>query len=127
MYAFDVVYRAHVGDGYDLFGVSLYAALGHNVSKQLPLWNPENTFLGIQSDVEPLEVHERCGQVCDQVASLSRFDHYVINIDSDRWSWPFGLIRLIEQVNLVSKALLHAPLVGGANVLQAKRHGYIAV
>ena len=29
--------------------------------------------------------------------------------------------------NLVGEALLHAPLVGGASILQAKRHGYIAV
>ena len=82
-----------------------------------PFGTPENTFLGIQSDVEPLEVCERCSQVCDQVASLSRFDHYVINIDDDHWSWLFGLIRLIEWVDLVSEALLDAPLVGGASVL----------
>ena len=59
--------------------------------------------------------------------SLSCFDHYVINIDGDRWSWPLGLVRLIERVDLVDEALLHAPLVGGASVLQAERHCYIAV
>ena len=123
MYAFDIAYRAHVGDGHDLFGVSLDAMLGHNVSKWLPLQNPENIFFGIQLDAEPSEVCERCGQVRDQVTSLSRFDHYVINI----WFRPLGLIRLIERVDLVGEALLHAPLVGGASVLQAERHGYIAV
>ena len=46
MYALDVAYRAHVGDGRDLFGVGLDATLKHNVSKQLPLQNPKNTFLG---------------------------------------------------------------------------------
>ena len=76
---------AHVGDGHDLLGVGLDATLGHDVSKQLPLWNLENTFFGIHLDVEPSEVHECCGQVCDQVASLSRFDHNVINVDGDRW------------------------------------------
>ena len=60
-------------------------------------------------------------------ASLSCFDHYVINIDGDCWFRPLGLIRLIERVDLVGEALLHAPLVGGASVLHAKRHGYIAV
>ena len=48
---------------------------------------------------------------------MSHFDHYVINIDSDGWFWPVDLIRLVEQVDFVGKALLHAPLIGGANVL----------
>ena len=59
--ALDVAYRAHVGDGRNLFGVGLDAVSGHDVSKQLPLWNPENIFFGIQFDVEPSEVCERCG------------------------------------------------------------------
>ena len=100
---------------------------GHDVSKQLPLRNPKNTFFEIQFDVEPSEVHERCGQVHDQVASLSRFDHYVINIDGDCWFWPLDLVRLIEQVNLIGEALLHAPLIGGASVLQIEWLGYITV
>ena len=58
---------------------------------------------------------------------MSHFDHHVINIDDDRWFWPLGLIGLVEWVDLVGEALLHAPLVGGASVLQAKMHGYIAV
>ena len=91
------MYGAHVGDGRDLFRVGLDAVFGHYVSKQLPLQNPKNTFFGIQLDVEPSEVRERRGQVCDQVASLSRFDHYVINIDGDCWFWPLGLIRLSDQ------------------------------
>ena len=33
LYALDVAYRAHVGDGHDLFGVGLDAALGNIVSK----------------------------------------------------------------------------------------------
>ena len=69
----------------------------------------------------------RRGQDCDQVASLSRFDHYVINIDGDCWFRPLGLIRLIERVDLVGEALLHAPLVGGASILQTKRQGYVIV
>ena len=120
LYALDVAYRAHVGDGHDFFGVGLDATFGHDVSKQLPLWNPENTFFGIQFDVEPLEVRERCGQVCDQVIGSSYFDHYVNHIDDDHWSWPFGLVRLIERVDLVGEALLHAPLVGGASVFRPK-------
>ena len=32
LYALDVAYRAHVGDGHDLFRVGLDAALSHNVS-----------------------------------------------------------------------------------------------
>ena len=117
MYALDIAYGAHVGDGHDLFRVGLDATLEHNVSKQLPLRNPKNTLLGIQSDVEPSEVHERCGQVYDQVTSSSRFDHYVINVDGDCWFWLFSLIRLIRRVDLVGEALLHAPLVGGADIL----------
>ena len=81
----------------------------------------------IQSDVEPSKVHERCGQVHDQVTSLRCFDHYVINIDGNYWFWPLNLVRLVERVDLVGEALLHAPLIAGANVLQNKRHGYIAV
>ena len=127
LYALDVAYRAHIGDSRDFFRVGLDAAFGHNVSKQLPLRNPKNIFLGIQSDIEPSEVHECCGQVCDQVASLGCFDHYVINIDGDCWFQPLSLIGLFERVNLVGEALLHAPLVGGTSVLQAERHGYIIV
>ena len=127
MYALNVAYRAHVGDGRDFFGVGLDAAFEYDVSKQLPLWNPKNTFFGIQFDVEPSEVRECCGQVRDQVASLSRFDHYVINIDGDGWFWPVDLIRLVERVDLVDKALLHAPLIGGASVLQTKRYCYVTV
>ena len=84
-----------------------------------PFRTPKTHF-GIQPDVESSEVHEHCGQVCDQVIGLSCFDHYVINIYGDRWSWPLGLIRLIEWVDLVGEALLHAPFVGGASVLQAE-------
>ena len=48
---------------------------------------------------------------------LEPFDHYVINIDGDCWFRPLGLIRLIEQVDFISEALLHAPLVGGTSIL----------
>ena len=58
---------------------------------------------------------------------MSRFDHYVINIDGDCWFWPLDLVRLIEQVNLIGEALLHASLIGGGSILQTERHGYIAV
>ena len=58
---------------------------------------------------------------------LEPFDHYVINIDGDCWLWSLDLVRLVERVNLVSEALLHAPLIGGAGVLQTKRHGYVVV
>ena len=44
LHALDVAYRAHVGDGHDFFGVGFDAALGHDVSEQLLLRNPENTF-----------------------------------------------------------------------------------
>ena len=71
----------------------------------------------IQLDVEPSEVRECHGQVCDQVVSLSHFDHYVINIDGDCWLQPLNLVRLVRQVNLVGEALLHAPLIGGASIL----------
>ena len=58
---------------------------------------------------------------------MSRFDYYVINIDGDCWFCPLDLIRLIERVDLIGEALLHAPLIGGASVLQTERHGYIIV
>ena len=51
---------------------------------------------------------------------LVLFYHYVINIDCDCWFQPLDLIRLIERVDLVNKALLHAPLVGGASVFRPK-------
>ena len=54
---------------------------------------------------------------------MSRFDHYVIYIDGDRWFWSLDLDRLVERVNLVGKALL----IGGASILQTERHGYVAV
>ena len=101
--------------------------LGHDVSKQLPLWNPKNTFFGIQFDAEPLEVCECCGQVYDQVASLSHFHHYVIYIDDDCWFRPLDLVRLVGRVDLVGEASLHAPLIGGVGILQTERHGYVAV
>ena len=47
LYALDVAYRAHVGDGRDFFGVGLDAVFEHDVSKQLPLQNPENIFFRI--------------------------------------------------------------------------------
>ena len=37
------------------------------------------------------------------------------------------MVKLVERVDLVSKALLLAPLIDGAGVLQDERHGYIAV
>ena len=81
---------------------------------------PKNTFFGIQPDVESSEVRERYGQVYDQVIGLSYFDYYVIDINDNRWSWPLSLIRLIERVDLVGEALLHAPLVDGASVFRLK-------
>ena len=47
LYALDIAYRAHVGDGHDFFGVGFDVMLGHDVSKQLPLWNPKNIFFEI--------------------------------------------------------------------------------
>ena len=117
MHTLDIAYGTHARDGHDLFRVGLDAAFGHDVSEQLSLWDPKNTFLGVQLDVEPSEVHEYRGQVYDQVASFGCFDHYVINIDDNCWFQPLGLIRLIKRVDLVSEALLDAPLVGGASVL----------
>ena len=58
---------------------------------------------------------------------MSHFDHYVMNIDGDCWFWPLDLVRLVERVDLVDEALLHAPLIGGASVLQTERDGYVAV
>ena len=58
---------------------------------------------------------------------MSYFDYYVINIDGGCWFWPFDLIRLVERIDLVDEALLHAPLIGDASVLQTKRHVYVAV
>ena len=46
LYALDVAYRAHVGDGCDFFGVGLDVAFGHDISKQLPLRNPKTHFSG---------------------------------------------------------------------------------
>ena len=100
-----------------VFGVPKGKLLGYIMSERGIEANPKNTLFGIQPDVEPSEVCERCGQVCDQVASLSRFDHYVININGDCWFRPLDLVRLIEQVDLIGKALLYAPLIGGASVL----------
>ena len=37
LYALNIAYKAHVGDGRDLFRVGLDAALRHNVSQQLSL------------------------------------------------------------------------------------------
>ena len=58
---------------------------------------------------------------------MSYFDHYVINIDDDCWFRLLDMIRLIERVDLVGEALLHAPLIGGASILQNERHGYVTV
>ena len=99
---------------------------GHDVSKQLPLRNHENTLFGIQFDVEPSEVRDRCGQVCNQVASLSRFDHYVINIDGNCWFWPLDLIRLVERVDLVGEVMLHAPY-GVMNEVVSWSDSFIAI
>ena len=117
LYALDVEYRAHVVDGRDFFRVGFDVALGHDVSEQLPLWNPKNTFFRIQFDDEPLEIRECGGQVCDQVASLSHFHNYVIYIDGDCWFWLLDLVRLVGQIDLIGEASLHAPLMGGASVL----------
>ena len=91
--------------------------LRHDVFEQLPLRNPKNIFLRIQFNAEHSKVRECGSQVCDQVASLSHFLHYVIYIDGDCRFWPLDLVRLVGRVNLVSEASLHAPLVGGARVL----------
>ena len=120
MYALDIAYGAHVGDGHDFFRVGHDVVFGHDVSEQLPLRNPKNTFFGIQFDAEPSEVCEHRGQVCDQVARSGCFYHYVVNIDGDCWFRPFALIRLIGRVYLVGEALLHAPLVGGTSVFRPK-------
>ena len=82
-----------------------------------PFETPENIFFGMQFDAEPSEVHKCGGQVCDQVASLIHFHHYVIYIDGDYWFWLLDLVRLVGQVDLVGKASLHASLIGGAKVL----------
>ena len=99
----------------------------HDVSEQLPLRNPKNIFFGIQFNAEPSEVRECGSQVCDQVASLSCFHHYVIYIDDNCWFWPLDLVRLVGMVNLVGEASSHASLIGGASILQTERHGYVTV
>ena len=79
--------------------------LGYDVSEKLPLRNPKNIFFRIQFDAEPSEVRECGGQVCDQVASLSRFHHYAIYIDDDCWFRPLDLVRLVGQVDLVGEVV----------------------
>ena len=61
-------------------------------------------------------------QLGHKLVGFGRFDHYVINIDGDCWFWPLALVRLVEWVDLIGEALLHAPLIGGASVLQTERH-----
>ena len=48
-------------------------------------------------------------------------------IDGDCWFWLVDLVRLVEWVDLISEALLHAPLIGGASILQTERHGHVVV
>ena len=37
------------------------------------------------------------------------------------------MVRLVEHIDLIVEALLHAPLIGGASVLQTERYGYITL
>ena len=52
----------HVGDGRDFVVVGFDATLGHHVPEEFGLGYPECALLGVQFDVEPLEVCERGAQ-----------------------------------------------------------------
>ena len=54
--------RAHVGDGRDLVAVGLDATLGRHVPEKFALRHTEHAFLGIQFDVESLEICQRGAQ-----------------------------------------------------------------
>ena len=92
-----------------------------------PFGTSKTHFLGFNLTLNLRRFHECGGQVCGQVASLSRFHYYVIYIDDDCWFWPLDLVRSVERVDLVGEASLHAPLIGGASILQTKRHGYVTI
>ena len=92
-----------------------------------PFETPKTHFLGFSLILNLQRFMNVMAKFAIRSQALSCFDHYVINIDGDYWFWPLDLIRLIERVDLVGEASLHTPLIGGASVLQTKRHGYVAV
>ena len=82
-----------------------------------PFGTPKTHFLGFNLMLNLLRFANVAAKFAIRLHARAVFDHYVVNIDGDCWFRPFILIRLIRRVNLVGKALLHAPLVGGANIL----------
>ena len=90
MYSLDVAYRAHVGDGRDLFGVGLDAALRYYVSKQFPLWNPEK-IMAI-SNMGPICNVKGVQRLTGCLAALSWFISRL-----DEWGMP--LYKLLKKTD----------------------------
>ena len=70
----------------------------------LPLGTPKRAFLGIQLDVESLEICERGAQGGDQVVRARCFDDDVINVDRDRHPRLVRPVGVDRRVDLVGEA-----------------------
>ena len=101
--------------------------LGHHVPEKFALGHTECAFLGIQLDVESLEICERGAQGGDQVVRARCFDDDVANVDFDRRPRRVLPVGVDRRVNLVGKAGLHASLVCCPCVLETERHRHVAV
>jgi hypothetical protein len=58
---------------------------------------------------------------------VRRFHHYVVYVDGDRGFLWLRLVELPGWVDVISKTLLHAMLVGGTSIFRTERHCDVAV
>jgi hypothetical protein len=82
--------------------------------RSFPRGTPKVHFFWIQLDVEPPKVVEGFFQTGDEIATLSRLYHDVIDVNLE--AIPYFLF----------KAKLHAPLICSPRVFQSERHFYVA-
>jgi hypothetical protein len=89
--------------------------LGDKVSQELTGWYTEGALLCVELDAVVIEVGEGFAQIVEQVVCFPGLDDDIIDIYFD------------VADDLLLQASLHAPLIGGSSVLQAKRHHHVAV
>jgi hypothetical protein len=104
-----------IGDGRNFLRVGLYAPLGDDESQEHASGDSEDTLLGIEFHAFRSQTLECRLKVREEVRGFLCLENDVIDVSLDR------------PADVFSEHMVHAPLVGGTCIPQAKWHCSITI